>query len=92
MESGEKAAKRPNYKRSPMDADAKRGERLKPVLKYLIEKDITVAELAEKCGVTRQGMNKRFLADNCSLKDMEEMAKAAGYKFVWEWKSDEENH
>lgn len=92
MESGKKTIKRPNYKRSPLDEDAKRGERLKPVLKYLIEKDVTVAELAEKCGISRQAMNKRLIKDNCSMKDMEEMARAAGYKFVWEWVSDDENH
>lgn len=90
MESGEKKVKRPNYKRSPIDESVKRGERLEPVLKYLIEKDVTVAQLAEKCGVSRQAMNKRLIADNCSLKDMEEMAKAAGYKFVWEWIPDDE--
>jgi len=90
METGEKSAKRPNYKRSPLDEDAKRGERLKPVLKHLIEKDITVAELARRCGISRQAMNRRLMADNCSLKDMEEMAKAAGCKFVWDWIQDEE--
>lgn len=92
MDTEEKAVKRPSYKRSPIDEDAKRGERLKPVLKYLVEKDVTVAELAGKCGISRQAMNKRLIADNCSLKDMEEMAKAAGYKFVWDWIPEDENH
>ena len=92
MDSGKKTPKRPGYKRSPIDETAQRGERLRPVMKYLVEKDVTVAQLGEKCGISRQGMNKRLKADNCSMKDMEEMAKAAGYKFVWEWIPDEESY
>ena len=39
----------------------------------------------------RQGISTRFVRDNCSMKDMEEMAAAAGYKFVWSWEKVEKD-
>ena len=83
--------KRPNYKRSsPIQVGPKRGTRLNPVLHYLIDENMTIAQLAEKCGMSRQGMSTRFVRDDCTLKDMEQMAEAAGYKFVWHWEKVED--
>ena len=82
----EKAApkKRPNYHRNcPVTATAKRGERLKPLIHALIDENVTIAQLAEKCGMSRQGMNLRFAKDDCNLSDMETMCEVLGYKFEW---------
>lgn len=78
--------KRPNYRRKmPIQYGPKRGQRLSPVLLYLFQEGISIANLADRLGLSRQGISTRFVRDNCSMKDMEEMAAAAGYKFVWHW-------
>lgn len=84
--------KRPNYQRKmPIQFGPKRGKRLAPVLMYLFQEGISIANLADRLGLSRQGISTRFVRDNCSMKDMEEMAAAAGYKFVWSWEKVEEN-
>lgn len=76
--------KRPNYhRRLSVSATPNRGERLKPILHVLLEENITIAQLAEKCEITRQGMNLRFTKDDCNLTDMEKMAEVLGYDFNW---------
>lgn len=58
---------------------------LKPVMGYLFEKNISVPELAKKCNLTPGGMAFRIREGVCMMSQMEEMADAAGYKFVWSW-------
>lgn len=93
MAKGGKGVSRPTYSRDPIGGSERRGERLRPVLGYLENKGMSIAQLAEGCGISRQGMNKRFLRDDCTLSDMERMASAAGARFVWGWEpiEDEEN-
>ena len=84
--------KRPNYQRKmPIQYGPKRGKRLAPVLMYLFQEGISIANLADRLGLSRQGISTRFVRDNCSMKDMEEMAAAAGYKFVWSWEKVEKD-
>ena len=77
--------------RSAPIISAKRGKRLAPVLMYLFQEGISIANLADRLGLSRQGISTRFVRDNCSMKDMEEMAAAAGYKFVWSWEKVEKD-
>ena len=75
---------RKNYhRRLPVGVSQKRGERLKPLLVKLIEENVTIMQLADMCGISRQGMNSRLAKDDCKLSDMEEMAAKLGYKFTW---------
>lgn len=75
---------RKNYhRRLPVGVSQKRGERLKPLLVTLIEENITVQQLADKCEISRQGMNSRLAKDDCKLSDMEQMAEKLGYSFTW---------
>lgn len=60
-------------------------ELLRPVLTYLFEKNISVPDLAKKCGISGPGMAFRIREGVCMMSQMEEMADAAGYKFVWSW-------
>lgn len=84
--------KRPNYQRKmPIQYGPKRGKRLAPVLMYLFQEGISIANLADRLGLSRQGISTRFVRDNCSMKDMEEMATAAGFKFVWSWEKVEKD-
>ena len=81
----EEKTKRPYHRQMPIGFSKNRGERLKPILHSLIERNMSVTELAEKLGMTRQGLNLRFAKGDCNLSDMEEMAKVLGYKFEWTW-------
>ena len=60
-------------------------ELLRPVLDYLFEKNISVPDLAKKCGISGGGLAFRIREGVCMMSQMEEMAEAAGYKFVWSW-------
>ena len=57
----------------------------------IFQEGISIANLADRLGLSRQGISTRFVRDNCSMKDMEEMAAAAGYKFVWSWEKVEKD-
>ena len=81
----EEKTKRPYHRQMPIGYSKNRGERLKPILHSLIERNMSVTELAEKLGMTRQGLNLRFAKGDCNLSDMEAMAEALGYKFDWTW-------
>ena len=61
------------------------GPRLRKTLDYLIDEHISLAELARRCQLSRQGMSLRYAMDDCKLSDMEKMAEAAGYEFRWDW-------
>ena len=60
-------------------------ERLKPVLGYLFDKNLSIPDLAKRVGMSRAGMVYRLREGVCMMSDMEAMAEAAGYKFVWKW-------
>lgn len=75
---------RKNYhRRLPVGVSQKRGDRLKPLLVKLIDENITIQQLADRCEISRQGMNSRMAKDDCKLSDMEQMADKLGYKFIW---------
>ena len=62
-----------------------RSELLRPVLGYLFEKNISVPDLARRCGISGGGLAFRIREGVCMMSQMEQMADAAGYKFVWSW-------
>ena len=66
-------------------------ELLKPVMSYLFAKNISVPDLAKKCNVSGPGMAFRIREGVCMMSQMEEMAEAAGYRFVWSWEEVPEN-
>jgi hypothetical protein len=54
-------------------------------MSYLFAKNISVPDLAKKCNVSGPGMAFRIREGVCMMSQMEEMAEAAGYRFVWSW-------
>ena len=71
-----------------MESEAKTG-RLDPIKLYLFEKGISMAELSRRCEkkLSRHGVAYRVRVGDCLLSDMEDMAQAAGFKFVWHWEN-----
>lgn len=72
-------------KRSVRPMTKLHNDRLKPMLEYLFVKNISIPDLAKKLNITRGGLAFRIREGVCMMSDMEEMAEAAGYKFVWSW-------
>ena len=60
-------------------------DRLKPVNKYLFEKNLSIPDLAKRLNMSRAGMVYRLREGVCMMSDLEKMADAAGYKLVWSW-------
>ena len=60
-------------------------DRLKPILGYLFDKNLSIPDLAKRVNMSRAGMVYRLREGVCMMSDMEAMADAAGYKFVWSW-------
>ena len=61
----------------------KKGSRLRPLFDVLVDENMSISELARRCGMAKQSMSTRFAVDDCRVSDMEQMAEALGYKFVW---------
>lgn len=68
----------------------KKGFRLRPVFDYLMDENVSLAELARRVGISRQSMSTRFAVDDCKVSDMEKMASALGYEFEWTFKKKEQ--
>ena len=76
--------------RSPRPMIVFHSELLKPVAKYMMRKGISTAEMARRLGnISGPGVAFRLREGVCMISQMEEMAAAAGYKFVWYWEDAE---
>ena len=76
--------------RMPFSPGAKKGARLRPVFDYLMDENVSLSELGRRVGISRQSMSTRFAVDDCKVSDMEKMADALGYDFVWSFKKREQ--
>ena len=65
-------------------------KRLRKLRLFLRNNEISMAELAKRCNLSRQCISLRFSLDDCKLSDMEQMAEALGYEFTWSLKRKEE--
>ena len=70
-----------------MNEVKKTPERFRPILPLIHKKGLSLTKLGELCvpKVERGGIPYRFRVGDCMMADMAEMARAAGYKFVWHW-------
>lgn len=73
-----------NRLRTPSMTSIK-NKRLLPVWEYCQKEGLSLTALSELCGLAKATVPTRIREGDCSLSDMEEMAEAAGYKFVWHW-------
>lgn len=76
--------------RLPFSPGTKKGYRLRPVFDYLMDENVSLSELGRRVGISRQSMSTRFATDDCKVSDMEKMAEALGYEFVWSFKKKSE--
>lgn len=57
----------------------KKGMRLRPIFDILVDRNMSISELARRCGMAKQSMSTRFAVDDCRLSDFEKMANALGF-------------
>ena len=76
--------------RMPFSPGAKKGSRLRPVFNYLMDENVSLSELGRRIGLSRQSMSTRFAVDDCKVSDMEKMADALGYEFIWSFRKKEQ--
>lgn len=84
MDNPDKAAKIRNVRH--ILTGKKKGWRLRPVFDILIDENISISELARRCGMAKQSMSARFCVDDCRLSEFEKMVDALGYELKMEIK------
>ena len=57
----------------------KKGMRLRPIFDILVDENMSISELARRCGMAKQSMSTRFTVDDCRISEFEKMAEALGY-------------
>lgn len=57
----------------------KKGTRLRPIFDILVDENLSISELARRCGMAKQSMSTRFAVDDCRISDLEKMADALGF-------------
>lgn len=58
----------------------KKGPRLRPIFDILVDENMSISELARRCGMAKQSMSTRFAVDDCRISEFEKMADALGYE------------
>ena len=76
-EGAEKAI--PRYVRHILPGK-KKGTRLRPIFDLLVDENLSIAELARRCGMAKQSMSTRFAVDDCRISEFEKMAEALGFE------------
>ena len=55
-----------------------------------MDENVSLSELGRRIGISRQSMSTRFAVDDCKVSDMEKMADALGYEFIWSFRKKEQ--
>ena len=45
----------------------------------MVDENLSISELARRCGMAKQSMSTRFAVDDCRISDLEKMADALGF-------------
>ena len=73
---------------TPINTNRKTGKRMRPVLVAMLDENTSIAELADKMGMSRSSLNRWFQIDDAKLSGLDEMAKAMGYHIEWKMVKD----
>lgn len=89
MENNEKQTGKIN-RTVPINMTRKGGKRLRPILDCLLDESVSIAELGNRIGLTRQSLNRWFIIDDAKLTQLESVAEALGYELRWGFVKKEE--
>lgn len=70
-----------NTKRTPI-------KRMRPALEVLLDEGVSIADLAEKIGMSRSSLNRWFQIDDAKISGLEEIGNALGYHVEWKFVKD----
>lgn len=68
----------------PFNSTRKAGRRLRPVMIAMMDENVSVADLADRLGLSRQSVNRWFQVDDVRFTNLEDMVDALGYDLEWE--------
>lgn len=68
----------------PFNSSRKAGRRLRPVMIAMMDENVSVADLAERLGLSRQSVNRWFQVDDLKFTNLEDMVDALGYDLEWQ--------
>lgn len=68
----------------PFNSTRKSGRRLRPVMIAMMDENVSVADLADRLGLSRQSVNRWFQIDDLRFTNLEDMVDALGYDLEWE--------
>lgn len=72
----------------PINTNRPHGKRMRPAIDVLLDESISIAELAEKLGMSRSSLNRWFQLDDAKLSGLEEIGKVLGYHVEWKFVKD----
>lgn len=75
-------------RRTPINTNRTPSKRMRPALNTLLDESVSIAELAEKMGMSRSSLNRWFTQDDARLSGLEEMGEALGYRLEWRFVKD----
>ena len=74
---------RKNNRALPFNSTRKAGRRLRPVIIAMMDENVSISDLADKLGLSRQSVNRWFQVDDIRFTSLEEMVDALGYELEW---------
>lgn len=72
----------------PINTNRTSSKRMRPAVDLLLDENISIAELAEKLGMSRSSLNRWFQLDDAKLSGLEEIGKVLGYRVEWKFVKD----
>lgn len=72
----------------PINTNRTPSKRMRPALDALLNESVSIAELAERMGMSRSSLNRWFQIDDARLSGLEEIGKALGYHVEWKFVKD----
>ena len=72
----------------PINTNRSSVKRMRPAVDLLLDESISIAELAEKLGMSRSSLNRWFQLDDAKLSGLEEIGKVLGYHVEWKFVKD----
>lgn len=73
----------------PINPSRTPSKRMRPAVNLLIDENISIADLAEKMGMSRSSLNRWFQIDDTRLSGLEEIGNALGYHVEWKFVKDQ---
>lgn len=74
----------------PINTNRTPSKRMRPALDALLNESVSIAELAERMGMSRSSLNRWFQIDDARLSGLEEIGKALGYHIEWKFVKDQD--